>query len=128
MILLDSSVVIDLFRAHDDRILDVILEHDAAICGITRAEVLYGARDVSHRVKLIAALDLFQSVSLPEAIWDQIGDNLAVLRASGVTVPLADAIIATVAMTNDVELWARDQHFPLIGQVIPALKLFKEAS
>ena len=106
----------------------MILEHDAAICGISRAEVLYGARDANHRVKLLAALDLFQSLPLPETIWDQVGDNLAMLRASGVTVPLADAIIATVAMTNDVELWARDQHFPLIGQVMPALKLFKEAS
>jgi predicted nucleic acid-binding protein len=114
MILLDSSVVIDLFRAQDDRILDVILEHDAAICGITRAEVLYGARDANHRVKLIAALDLFQYLALPETIWDQVGDNLAALRTSGVTVPLADAIVATVAMMNNVELWCRDQHFPLI--------------
>ncbi len=128
MILLDSSVVIDLFRAQDDHILDVILEHDAAICGITRAEVLYGARDASHRVKLIAALDLFLSISLPDTIWDQVGDNLALLRAGGMTVPLADAIVATVAVTNDVELWARDQHFPLIRQVMPALKLFQEAS
>jgi predicted nucleic acid-binding protein len=85
MILLDSSVVIDLFRAQDDRILDVILERDAAICGITRAEVLYGARDASHRVKLMAALDLFQSLALPEAIWDQVGDNLAGLRTRGLT-------------------------------------------
>jgi predicted nucleic acid-binding protein len=126
MILLDSSVVIDLFRAQDDRILDVILEHDAAICGITRAEVLSGARDESHRVKLMAALDLFQSLALPEAIWDQVGDNLARLRASGVTVPLADAIIATVAMSSDIELWARDQHFPLIEQAMPSLKLYQE--
>ena len=128
MILLDSSVVVDLFRAQDDGILDVIMEHDAAICGITRAEVLYGARDATHRVKLIAALDLFQYLALPETIWDQVGDNLAALRASGVTVPLADAIIATVAMTNNVELWARDQHFLLIKQVMPALKLFQETS
>ena len=126
MILLDSSVVIDLFRKQDDHILDVILEHEAAICGITRAEVLYGARDPSHRAKLVAALALFQSLALPETTWDHVGDNLAMLRASGVTVPLADAIIATVAMMNDVELWARDQHFPLIGQVMPALKLFQE--
>src|SRR5215210_4959881 len=86
MILLDSSVVIDLFRLQDDRILDVILEHEAAICGITRAEVLYGARDPSHRDKLIAALALFQSLALPETTWDKVGDNLATLRTSGVTV------------------------------------------
>jgi predicted nucleic acid-binding protein len=126
MILLDSSVVIDLFRAQDDRILDVVLEHDAAICGITRAEALYGARDASHRVKLMAALDLFQSLALPETIWDQVGDNLARLRTSGVTVPFADAIIATVAMTNTLVLWARDRHFLLIQQVMPALMLFPE--
>lgn len=128
MMLLDTSVVIDLFRAQNDRILDVILEQDVAVCGITRAEVLHGARDASHRVKLMAALDLFQSVALPEAIWDQVGDNLAALRASGITVPLADAIIATLAITNDIELWARDQHFLLIRQVLPALKLFQEMS
>jgi len=128
MILLDSSVVIDLFREQDDRILNVILDHEAAICGITRAEVLYGARDANHRLRLIAALDLFHSLALPETIWDRVGDNLATLRASGVTVPLADAIIATVAMMNNVELWARDQHFPLIGHLILALRLFKEQS
>jgi predicted nucleic acid-binding protein len=128
MILLDSSVVIDLFRAQDDRILDVILEHDAAICGITRAEVLYGARDASQRDKLMAALDLFQSLALPETIWDRVGDNLARFRTSGVTVPLADAIIATVAMTNNIELWARDQHFLLIKQTMPSLMLFQERS
>jgi predicted nucleic acid-binding protein len=128
MILLDSSVVIDLFRDQDDRILDVILDRDAAICGITRAEVLYGARDASHRVKLMAALDLFQSLALPETIWDQVGDNLVGCRTHGLTVPLADAVIATVAMTNNVELWARDRHFLLIKQVMPALRLFQETS
>jgi predicted nucleic acid-binding protein len=128
MILLDSSVVIDLFRLQDDRMLDAILEHDAAICGVTRSEVLFGARDAGHREKLIAALELFKSVQLPETIWDHVGDNLATLRVNGVSVPFADAIIATVAMLHGIELWARDQHFLLIGQVIPALRLFREAS
>jgi predicted nucleic acid-binding protein len=128
MILLDTSVVIDLFRAQEDRVLDVILQHDAAICGVTRAEVLSGARDASHRVKLTAALDLFQTLLLPEGVWDHVGNNLATMRTSGITVPLADAILATVAMTSNIGLWARRHHFQLIGRVFPALKLFKETS
>jgi predicted nucleic acid-binding protein len=126
MILVDTSVVIDFLRSSDVSILDAILEHDAAICGVTRAEVLHGARDGNHRQSLIAALDLFGSAPLPESIWDVVGQNLAELRASGVTVPLADAVIATVAASNGVALWTRDKHFERIQQVMPALQLFKE--
>jgi predicted nucleic acid-binding protein len=41
---------------------------------------------------------------------------------AGVTVPFSDAIIATVAIENGVELWTRDRQFTLIQSVLPALK------
>jgi predicted nucleic acid-binding protein len=59
MILLDTSVVIDYLRTADARMLAVFQAEDAAICGVTRAEVLHGARDPAHRAQLIAALDAF---------------------------------------------------------------------
>jgi predicted nucleic acid-binding protein len=34
--------------------------------------------------------------------------------------------IATVAIANGIELWARDRHFPLIQSILPALRLFQE--
>jgi predicted nucleic acid-binding protein len=55
-----------------------------------------------------------------------VGDNLAVLRAAGVTVPFTDAALATLALSLDIELWARDKHFPVIRKVLPQLKLFPE--
>jgi predicted nucleic acid-binding protein len=55
-----------------------------------------------------------------------IGNNLAQLRRSGLTVPLADAVIATLGIENDVEVWSRDQYFPAIQAVLPRLKLFQE--
>ena len=85
----------------------------------------HGARDASHRQSLIAALDLFQSVPLPEAIWDVVGQNLASLRASSVTVPFTDAVIATVAASNGIALWTRDKHFKRIQQVLPVLAPFE---
>jgi predicted nucleic acid-binding protein len=55
-----------------------------------------------------------------------IGDHLAVLRAGGVTIPFPDAVIASVAITNGMELWARDPHFSLAQRLLPSLNLFQE--
>ena len=54
------------------------------------------------------------------------GDHLATLRAAGVTVPFPDAVLSMLAISLDIDLWTRDQHFSLIQKVFPALKLFLE--
>ena len=126
MILADTSVVIDFLRTADAKMRSIVVSHDAAICGVTRAEVLNGSRSPQHRGKLIRGLALFQQVSIADALWDQVGDNLGTLRKKGVTVPFPDVVIATVAIENDVELWARDAQFLLIQRVLPRLRLFQE--
>ena len=126
MILLDTSVLIDYFRTSDRRLLALMQQHAAAICGVTRAEVLHGALGAQHRQRLLTTLNTFGQVLIPDALWDSIGDNLAVLRSRGVTVPFADVVIATVALAADVELWARDGHFADVQRIIPALRLFQE--
>ena len=126
MILVDTSVVIDYSRSSDPRMLAVFKSWDAAICGITRAEVLHGARDTAHLNKLIVGLDSFRQEDIPRSLWDQVGANLAALRTRGVTVPFADVIIASLAIQLDVDLWTRDKQFGLIQNVLPALRLFIE--
>jgi predicted nucleic acid-binding protein len=49
-------------------------------------------------------------------MWDAVGAVQAELRASGVTVPLADAVLTTVALALDVDVWARDAHFQSMQQ------------
>src|SRR5436190_22301632 len=100
MILVDTSVVIDYLRSGDARLLALFAAHTAAICGITRAEVLHGTRNPAHRPRLVAALNSFTQLPIPDASWDEVGDNLAALRAAGVTVPFMDVVIATVAIAN----------------------------
>ena len=65
-------------------------------------------------------------MSLSDSLWDTVGDNLATLRSKGITVPMADAVIATLGIENDIEVWARDPHFPLMQTALPRLKLFQE--
>ena len=55
MILLDSSVVIDELRRPNARARRLFTETGAVICGVTRAEVLQGARTPAEVRDAIAA-------------------------------------------------------------------------
>jgi len=126
MILVDTSVLIDYLQTKDAKLLGLMQRHGGAVCGIIRAEILYGALNTGHRRRLLKALNALAQLPLPEIIWDQVGDNLAALRARGITVPFPDAVIATLGIENDIEVWARDPHFPTMQKLLPRLKLFQE--
>ena len=40
--------------------------------------------------------------------------------------PFPDAVIATLGIENDIEVWARDPHFPTMQTILTRLKLFQE--
>lgn len=126
MILLDTSVVIDELRRPDAETQRLFIEMGAVICGVTRAEVLQGTRSPDEMRAALAALDGFPQLSIPEELWDALGQNLARLETVGRRVPLADAIIATLAIYHSLELWTRNGHHDTFQQVIPELKLFAE--
>jgi predicted nucleic acid-binding protein len=106
--------------------IQTIKDHDAAICGATLAEIYAGARLPKDFQKYDAALSIFARVAIPKKIWPSLGRNLALMGARGISVPFPDALIATVALENDLQLWQHDRHFPDIQKVIPMLKLFPE--
>jgi predicted nucleic acid-binding protein len=39
-------------------------------------------------------------------------------------VPFPDALIGTVAINNNLEVWHHDAHFPLMQTALPHLRLF----
>jgi predicted nucleic acid-binding protein len=126
MILTDSSMVIDYLRTGDPKNPAVSQAHGAAVGGVTRAEILHGTRNRKDRQRLLTVLNAFGQVPIPDSLWDDVGDNLAALRAAGVTVPFPDVVIATVAIANGIELWTRDNQFTMMQQVLPRLRLFQE--
>jgi predicted nucleic acid-binding protein len=71
-------------------------------------------------------LTTFNHLAIADSLWDKVGDNLAAFRSKGLTVPLPDAVIATLGIENDMEVWARDPHFPAMQKIFPALRLYQE--
>ncbi|HYO24609.1 MAG TPA: PIN domain-containing protein [Lacipirellulaceae bacterium] len=128
MILLDASTIIDAVRARDSEFTRRLLSCDGGVCGVTRAEVLGGARNDRDRANLLTILNGFQQISLPDVIWDDAGALYSQLRSSGVTVPLVDAVIASMGLALNCEVWARDAHFRAIQGVVPRLRLLQEVS
>ena len=87
----------------------------------TRAEVLAGARGDKDRQRLLTFLGAFQQTPIPDSTWDIVGETLAALLASGITVPFPDAVIAAVAIESQMEVWAHDPRFPMMQKVLPKL-------
>lgn len=124
--LVDTNVLIAYIRTADPKLLTLFRTHSAAICGIVRAELLHGARSPKERAQVLTILATLKSIPITEPLWDEVGDNLALLRSQGVTVQLSDVVLATLAISANVELWSRDAHFTHIQRVLPALRLFVE--
>ena len=101
MILVDAGALIEFLRTKDAKLNSLFRSVPVAVCGVTRAEVLAGARGDKDRQRLLTFLGAFQQASIPDSIWDVVGENLSSLLAGGITVPFPDAVLATIA--NEAE-------------------------
>lgn len=126
MILVDASVLIDYLRTKDAKLDRIFRNEPVAVCGITRSEILAGARGANDRQRLLLFLARFHQILTSESSWDIAGDNLAALNASGLNVPVPDVVVVTIGIENNLEVWARDAHFRKMQTILPALKLFQE--
>jgi predicted nucleic acid-binding protein len=77
MILVDTSVLIDVIRTGDPKLTGLLRTHGGAVCGVVRAEVLHGACNPKDRVALLALLNLFAEVPAPESAWVPSGTTSA---------------------------------------------------
>ncbi|MBI5762616.1 MAG: PIN domain-containing protein [Planctomycetes bacterium] len=125
MILVDTSILVDYLRSPSVQVREVLLKYGAAVCGITRAELLCGVRSDVDATRINEALDRFTNLEVTEAVWQILGENLRLLRSKGIVVPFQDALIATLAMMYGIPVWTRDEHYRLMQNAIPTLSLFE---
>ena len=126
MILADTSVAIEVYRHRPAHLLQIIVVHDAAICGVTVAELHAGARTTAEQSRCAATVSAFQTLNIPETLWLIVGRTIATLRAGGLTIPFVDAVLAALAVDLGIELWTYDAHFSLAQVHLPGLRLFQE--
>lgn len=133
MILVDSSVWIDYFRAADTpqvALLDSYLGSvPLAVGDLIAAEVLQGVREERQYRLVKRTLDAFEHVDLVGyALAVRAAEHCRWLRDRGVTIRKAiDTLIATYCMENDVTLLHADRDFDPFVQYL-GLKVAHQAA
>ncbi len=125
MILLDTSIVIQLCRRPLGSTPIALPQDDVCICGVTTAEMLQGIRSDREAFFVSEMLSRFHHIPIEEDVWSETGLLLRELRRSGITIPFPDAIIMAVARQQNLAVWTTDTHFSLAQQVLTDLRLYQ---
>ena len=118
-VLIDSDILIEVFRAKDAAILGRWAElresEHAVLCSpVSVAELWHGVRPSEHET----VANLFRAltcVPIDDGTGRQAGDYLRQYRKSH-GVELGDALIASSAVLHGAALWTRNRkHYPMKG-------------
>ena len=114
-VIIDTSAWIRFFRYGSDEVSQLVAElvknDQAVVTGVVLTELLQGIKTERERQHLTA---LFSSLPFVETMrddWQEAGEDLQGLRRRGITVPLTDAVIATVAHRRGLSVLTTDPHF-----------------
>jgi predicted nucleic acid-binding protein len=125
MILADTSVIIDFWRNPDIEKQEIFERNEIATCYVIRAELIHGARSEKEKKKIEDALNELNLLPINDEVWEYLGEILYKLKKKGITVPFQDALIASVSIKHNCQLWSRDDHFSKMGEILNELNLFQ---
>jgi predicted nucleic acid-binding protein len=119
MVLIDTCAWIDFFKSRTGELgnnaTSLIELNQAAITGVVIAELLQGVKHEKENQRLRVLLSSIHYLPTEDSDWMNAGKLAAQLRAKGLTLPLTDVLIATVALRNQVSVLTIDKHFQHLG-------------
>ena len=120
-VILDTSVWLQYFRAgnsQEARVVRSLLEINAVmLVGTVYAELLRGARTREQFEALTENLNVLPYAEVNKETWRLTGEILSSLEQSGNGIPLPDALIAAIALQNDLSVYTRDGHFSRVSNL-----------
>lgn len=124
-LLVDTSVWVDYLRKPTTDLgdhLDMLLrQRRVHTCGIVVAELLQGARSDAAAQLLQSSLEALPYHEADRDVHMAAGRLSGDLRSQGISIPITDALIATVARYHQLSIWTLDRHF----NRVPGLELYK---
>lgn len=122
-ILIDSSVWISYYRPKEnlqlkDKVSESINNDIVATCGLIKIEVLQGTTNEKDFDIVKKDFDAFHQIEVGNNCFERAAKIAFNLKRNGITIPVIDLIIATIALENNLALWHLDNHFELIKKEI----------
>jgi predicted nucleic acid-binding protein len=121
MILIDTSAWLfalkkDFHPAIKERIEQLLVESDVAICGMIALELLGGTKSEKEYLRLKSRLEALYYVETDRILWGLASKLAFDLKRKGISIPYADIVIATCAMQERAILVHADSHFDSISK------------
>ncbi len=128
MVLIDSSVWIEALRRSGSLPVKLAVEglleaYEAQWCAPVRLEVIGGARrDQRRRLAAYFAVVPYRTVSTQD--WENALTLAWKLRDAGLSVPWLDVLIVSLALQDDIRVYAIDRHFATMAD-FTGLRLYQ---
>ncbi len=120
MILIDTSAWLFALRKDfhpivKERIEQLLVESDVAICGMIALELLGGTKSEKEYFRLKSRLDALYYIEADKVLWDLSSKLAFDLKRKGISIPYADIVIAASALRERAILVHADSHFDSIS-------------
>ncbi|TAN45551.1 MAG: PIN domain nuclease [Nitrospirae bacterium] len=123
-VLADTSVWIEFFRTDSKtgaRFSSLLTEKPVWVCGIVMFELLQGIKSEAEKAEIQSAIAGLPYAEMSPLLWERAAELSRSLKKSGLTVPLSDIFIASVAIEYNLSIFTLDKHF----EQIPGVKLYR---
>jgi predicted nucleic acid-binding protein len=124
-IIVDTSAWIDYFNKPYSKIgitvEKIIKQEKALIAGVILAELLQGARVQEEYDALLDSMLALPVLETGLNTWIEAGRLAFTLRRQGITIPITDLIIASLALKENCAILSSDRHF----KSIPGINLLQ---
>ena len=84
---------------------------ETVIVGMVYAELVRGARNATQLETLEDVVGGIRYIETTRDNWSHAGRILSELDRQGLPIPLADALIAALALDHGLSVFSRDEHF-----------------
>ncbi len=125
-VLVDTSIWIDFFNHPDskngEQLERLIIDDRVVYSGIILAELLQGAKIDKEFHEIKDNMIVFPFLETNYKTWISAGKTAFDIRRKGITIPISDLLIASLAKENDCFIFSLDNHF----KNIPGINLFNE--
>ena len=92
-------------------VADLIRLDKACLTGPVIAELLHGVSGKKEISQLNFIFSTIPCLEITRNDWKVTGDTLRQLRGKGLSIPLTDVLIASVAVRNNLPVLTLDKHF-----------------
>ncbi len=119
-LLVDTSIWIEYFKG-DKGVHKIIHDNEnykVFITGPVIAELILGMKTQNEKENFAMCINALPKLQITDNDWIDAGNIGNTLRKTGVTVPLPDLIIFSIAKGNECTLFTLDKHFKIIKDTI----------